>query len=239
MSSNQVVGQLAGFTGILNDTNTRTILRALEKIKGIETLGEPEVVTTSGRQAQMRATHVVTVITNMIFVENLTTRTNSLVPQGGVVETGPVFDVVPYVLSDGYTLDLTMIGSSLEFWGYATIPTNTAPQVATNSVGETFELPAIWPALQLSRSLSHVSLYDNQTAILSLNNPEQVRFATPDKKREAIVAKHIRDGQKNVEKEILVFVTATIVDPAGNRVHAEGKLPFAQDKIPPQPLPSK
>ncbi len=37
------------------------------------------------------------------------------------------------------------------------------------------------------------------------------------------------------ETEILVFVTATIVDPAGNRVHADDELPFAPDKIPPQP----
>ena len=33
----------------------------------------------------------------------------------------------------------------------------------------------------------------------------------------------------------MIFVTATIVDPAGNRVHSDDELPFAQSAIPPQP----
>jgi len=33
----------------------------------------------------------------------------------------------------------------------------------------------------------------------------------------------------------MVFVTATIVDPAGNRVHSDDELPFAQAAIPSQP----
>jgi hypothetical protein len=32
----------------------------------------------------------------------------------------------------------------------------------------------------------------------------------------------------------MIFVTATIVDPAGNRVHSDDELPFAQSTIPPQ-----
>jgi len=34
------------------------------------------------------------------------------------------------------------------------------------------------------------------------------------------------------EKELNDFVTATIVDPAGNRVHSDDELPFAQNTIP-------
>jgi hypothetical protein len=33
----------------------------------------------------------------------------------------------------------------------------------------------------------------------------------------------------------MIFVTATIIDPAGNRVHSDDELPFAQSTIPPQP----
>jgi hypothetical protein len=33
----------------------------------------------------------------------------------------------------------------------------------------------------------------------------------------------------------MIFVTATIVDPAGNRVHSDDELPFAQASVPPQP----
>ena len=49
--------------------------------------------------------------------------------------------------------------------------------------------------------------------------------------------KNIRDSawHNGGRNDILVFVTATIVDPAGNRVHSEDDLPFAQKGIPPQP----
>jgi hypothetical protein len=33
----------------------------------------------------------------------------------------------------------------------------------------------------------------------------------------------------------MIFVTSTIVDPAGNRVHSDDELPFAQTAIPEQP----
>jgi general secretion pathway protein D len=36
------------------------------------------------------------------------------------------------------------------------------------------------------------------------------------------------------KKNLMIFVTATMVDPAGNRVHSDDELPFAQSSIPPQ-----
>ena len=37
------------------------------------------------------------------------------------------------------------------------------------------------------------------------------------------------------KKNLMIFVTATIVDPAGNRVHSDDELPFAQTAVPVQP----
>jgi beta-lactamase regulating signal transducer with metallopeptidase domain len=238
-----VSNRVAGLVGILTDTDFRTALRNLKALPGVEILAEPEVVTTSGRQAQMRATQTtVTIITNFVFEEFPTNHdgsvgTSSITVKTGPIETGPIFDVMPYVLSDGYTLDLQMTASSMEFYGYADIPTNLPPLTVTTSTGETVNPPQAWPAVLRYQKSAHLNLFDNQTVILSLNNPEAVRFGEPDEKREVAVAKHIRDtawhnGGRN---DILVFVTATIVDPAGNRVHSDDELSFAKDKIPPQP----
>jgi len=41
--------------------------------------------------------------------------------------------------------------------------------------------------------------------------------------------------ETSVRKNLIVFVTATIVDPAGNRVHSNNELPFNPATIPPQP----
>jgi hypothetical protein len=54
-------------TGILTDPNFRVVINALEQRTGAEELAEPEAVTTSGRQAQMRATQIQTIITSYSF----------------------------------------------------------------------------------------------------------------------------------------------------------------------------
>jgi general secretion pathway protein D len=58
---------LATITGILTDPNFRVVIRALEQRNGTEMLAEPEVTTISGRQTQMRATDIRTIITSFNF----------------------------------------------------------------------------------------------------------------------------------------------------------------------------
>jgi hypothetical protein len=58
---------LATVTGILTDPNFRVVLHALEQRTGIENLGEPEVTTLSGRQTQMRATDIITIVSSFNF----------------------------------------------------------------------------------------------------------------------------------------------------------------------------
>ena len=58
---------IATVTGILTDPNFRVVLHALEQRTGFETLAEPEVTTTSGRQTQMRATQIINVVTGFNF----------------------------------------------------------------------------------------------------------------------------------------------------------------------------
>jgi type II secretory pathway component GspD/PulD (secretin) len=58
---------LATFTGILTDPNFRVALHALSQRTGVETLGEPEITTLSGRQTQMRATTVMSIVVGVSF----------------------------------------------------------------------------------------------------------------------------------------------------------------------------
>lgn len=44
--------------------------------------------------------------------------TSAISPITQSVETGPILDVVPYVLADGYTINLALIPSDTEFGGY-------------------------------------------------------------------------------------------------------------------------
>ena len=42
-------------------------------------------------------------------------------------------------------------------------------------------------------------------------------------------------SKTSVKKNLMIFVTATVVDPAGNRSHSDEELPFAQSSYPVQP----
>ncbi len=205
--------QVAGLVGILTDENFRTVLRNLEARPGVEILAEPEVVTTSGRQTQMRATTKVDIFYDRVFT--------NIVPLP--LEIGPVLDVVPYVLSDGYTINLTVIPSLTEFLGYDTpAPTNTT--AFYNRFGEKIDLPKSLPRFTVRQMVTTLNLWDNQTAIIS---------GLPEKNY--VNGNEVANKSKASDKELLVFVTATIVDPVGNRVHSDDELPFTKDNIPSQP----
>src|SRR5271154_5638965 len=57
------------------------------------------------------------------------------------IEVGPILDVVPYVLSDGYTINLTLIPSLTDFNGYDTPPNIASVTGSLNVV----QLPVILP----------------------------------------------------------------------------------------------
>ncbi|MGO9478571.1 MAG: M56 family metallopeptidase [Limisphaerales bacterium] len=202
--------------GVLTGPNLRVVLHALEQNPGTETLAEPEVTTVSGRQTQMRATDVLSIVTNFVAQE---TGTNlGIMPQQAQVELGPVLDTVASVLSDGYTIDLKAIASLTEFLGYDT-PTNSIP--TRSSSGESVTVPAILPRFRFRQAETQVKLRDGQTVVLG---NLQGRFLINDKE---VSAKPDTDN-----KTVLVLITVTLVDPAGNRIHSDDDMLIAPNGIP-------
>jgi beta-lactamase regulating signal transducer with metallopeptidase domain len=212
MLTNNVV---AGMTGILTSENLKKIMRSLEAKPGVETFAEPEVVTTSGRQTQMRATEVITVVTNFAY-QKTATNGSIIAPQTDQVETGPVLDVVPVVLSDGYTINLTTIASMTEFLGYDEPPTEHIPKGDTS-----VHLPVILPSFYVQQASANLNLQDNQTIVLGkLQKHLYVDGKEVSAEPDYFVKTKKSRGQPDVEdKELLVFITVTLVDRAGNRIH--------------------
>ena len=151
------------------------------------------------------------------------------------VETGPILDVVPYVLSDGYTINLALIPSVTEFTGYEDPP--AIPQVTGNL--NVVQLPVILPSFTVRQVVTSVNVWDNQTVVIGGLVSSSV-LSTKDKVPAIgdlpMVGRLFQSQQKaTVKKNLMIFVTATIVDPAGNRVHSDDDLPFAQTSVPTQP----
>lgn len=168
-------------------------------------------------------------------VVNNQTGTSAITFTTQSVETGPILDVVPYVLSDGYTINLALIPSITEFTGYETPP--PIPDVTGNL--NVVQLPVILPSFSVRQVVTTVNVWDNQTVVIGglisssvLSQKDKV----PTIGDLPLVGRLFQSQAKTTtKKNLMIFVTATIVDPAGNRVHSDDDLPFAQAAVPPQP----
>jgi general secretion pathway protein D len=166
---------------------------------------------------------------------NSTPGVSALTPITQQVETGPILDVVPYVLSDGYTISMALIPSDTEFADYDSPPSIPDVTGSLNIV----QTPVLLPKFTVRQVVTTVNVWDNQTVVLGGLVSSQVA-STKDKVPVIgdvpLVGRLFQSGSKTTtKKNLMIFVTATIVDPSGLRVHSDDELPFAQNSVPAQP----
>jgi general secretion pathway protein D len=170
-----------------------------------------------------------------LHAQGIAAGTSSITPNTQQIETGPVLDVVPYVLSDGYTINLTLIPSLTEFAGYATPP---PVQNVTGNLN-VVQLPVVLPDFTIRQVVTTVNIWDNQTIVIGgliSSDTSSTKDKVPVLGDLPGVGVLFQSSSKSVQKKnLMIFVTATVVDPAGNRVHSDDELPFAQTAIPEQP----
>src|ERR1035441_5443688 len=94
-------------------------------------------------------------------VVNQAVQTSAITPNQQQVEVGPVLDVIPVVLSDGYTINLTLIPSLTEFNGY-----DTPPSIPGVNVANVVQVPTILPDFIVRQVITTVNIWDNQTIVL-------------------------------------------------------------------------
>lgn len=161
--------------------------------------------------------------------------TSAIIPITQPVETGPILDVVPYVLSDGYTINMSLIPSVTEFNNYETPP--PIPDVTGNL--NVVQVPVVLPSFTVRQVVTSVNVWDNQTVVIGglvSSSVQSQKDKVPVIGDLPLVGRLFQSQSKStVKKNLMIFVTATIVDPAGNRVHSDDDLPFAQNAIPTQP----
>jgi len=150
------------------------------------------------------------------------------------MELGPVLDVIPNVLSDGFTVNLVLIPTLTEFVGYETPP--TLPPLPAGAI----LVPAVLPAFRARQVVTTVNVWDGQTVVLGgliLENVQKIKDKVPVLGDIPLVGRLFRSESKSTQKKnLMIFVTPTIIDQAGNRLHSEEEMPFyTQTSIPAQP----
>ena len=239
-------------TGILTDWQFREVVRALEQRGGSDLLNVPEITTLSGRQAQIKVVDIRYIVTGLDRGTNAVLKTNAssqagvtiggadaggvgplLVPIAEPFELGPVIDVVPYVMADGYTIQMTVLPTLKEFLGYdqqkdvwATGGPYATPGPGPGSVGPSV-VPL--PKFRLRQVATTAMVWDGQTLMIGAGS---ARTMQRDRDANGVITTNY------TEKELIYFITPRLIDAAGNVLHPDDELPERHKTVPGQPADS-
>jgi general secretion pathway protein D len=254
---------MATFTGILTNPQFRVVLRAMDQRDGVDVLASPSVTTTSGRQTSIRAVDMRTIVTGSganqtgagggfggggglggggvnVGGGGAAPLGTTINPQTTVMPEGPILDVIPYVAADGYTVKMTVLPTLIQFVGYD--DPGPFAVIAQGGAGSTVANPLVaqlpLPRLRSRQVLTSVVVWDGQTVVLGGMISEDVakhKDKVPVLGDIPFVGRLFRSESNFTEKKNLaIFVTPTIIDPAGNRVHDENNLPYDPLTLPEQ-----
>ena len=260
---------LGTLTGILTEPQFRVVIRAIEQRDGADLLSAPKLTTLSGRQAKIQVADIRTIVTgvgngtggagggggagagtggggataggaNNIFTPGSVAITYTL----QAIPFGPEMDVVPYVSADDISIQMTLIPSYTEFLGYDD-PGDFVPQVQAVGVTAAQPLKATLPLPHFrARSVTTSAIvWDGQTIVLGGLISEDIRKLkdkVPFLGDVPFLGRLFRsESSSTSKKNLMIFVTPTIVDPAGNRVHDPNNLPYDPNSVPPQTAASR
>jgi len=249
---------VATFTGILTDPQFRVVIRALEQRDGADLLSAPKVTTVSGRQTHMEAVDIRSIVvgnqTQFATGGGAATGTGVGAVGGGIgagfqpqttpVPLGPVLDVIPYVSADGYSVQMTIIPQITEFLGYDRetaqlfVPTIIIAATGGQSPSPPLVSQLPLPIFRSRQVVTSCNVWDGQTVVLGgllTENVTKHKDKVPVLGDLPFLGRLFRsESSKTQKKNLIIFVTPRIIDPAGNLVHTMDNLPYDPNTIPPQ-----
>ena len=155
-------------------------------------------------------------------------------PQPVALPFGQVLDVVPFVSADGYTIQLNLVPTFTEFLGY---DQENARQFQTVVQGLPVQ-PTPLPRFRIRQVATTAVVWDGQTVVLGgliAENVRKIREKVPVLGDIPFVGRLFRsEASDSTKVNLVIFVTPTIIDPAGNRVHSPDNLPYDPNRIPQQ-----
>lgn len=234
------LGGILTAASVLTNPQLKVILQALSQHGNADLLSAPRVTTKNGVNAQIQ------IVKEYIYptefeVTQPTMGVSATAGGGGVStlvtpptvtpgsfetrETGVILNVTPAVGPDGYTIDLTMVPEVCELVDW--IQYGSSITLA----GETFVFNIPQPVFSSRNATTSIVIWDGQTVVLGgLIREELVtmRDKIPFLGDIPLLGRLFRsEGQNSKKMNLLIFVTARLVDPAGNPIHKAGGMAMA------------
>ena len=198
LSSNVAPAEL---TALLDDAHFRKTIELLEQNQGVNELTSPEVTTESGRQAQVQARDIQSIVVNQSQdgSNRLVVITNSF---------GPMVDLVPRISADQKSVELMVIGEVTDFLGY-----------------DRGKQPL--PRVRLRRFLMNASVPDQEALVLGsaavpITVSHQAKSKVPLLGDLPVVGRLFTSNKSvtnTVLKNLMLFITPTLINPDGTIYH--------------------
>jgi len=242
---------VATISGILTDPQFRVAIQAIQQRTGSDLLSAPKVTTLSGRQTHIAAQDLQYIVTGVTIQENSSASTGIVGGTGVTAPSlnynttpygfGPVLDVMPTVSADGYSIQMVLIPTILEFIQYDS-PGGFVPQAeaaAGSTIGVPVQAVLPLPHFRVREVVTTVNVWDGQTVVLGGMISEtitKIKDEIPVLGDLPLLGRLFQSESTDSQKQnLLIFVTPKIIDPAGNPVHNDDDMPFSHSSIPQQP----
>jgi general secretion pathway protein D len=218
------------FQGVLNNATVQMVVNALSQKKSADVLSAPKVTTISGAQAQIRVVQEFIYPSEYsqptIASDSDSPPTPSFPTAFKTREVGVILSVTPTVGSDGSTINLTLVPEVSKFLGMLDYSPKVSPNPNSTIATQQQDKVAykIWQPLFETRNVTtSVVIWDGQTVVLGgliTEVVDKVDDKVPFLGDVPILGRLFRQKiNQRAKRNLLVFVTARLIDPSGNLIH--------------------
>ncbi len=228
-------GSMAGIlsiSSVLTNPELSFIVHALEQKSGANLLSAPKVTTKSGQNAEIK------VVKELIYPTEFELTPPVMQTGGGVAgtqlqqafvtpssfetrDTGVILNVTPTVGPDGWSIELVMMPQVVELSDWI----NYGSTIIDPVTGQPQVMNMPQPIFHSRNINTSITIWDGQTVVMGGLITEQQ--TTSDDKVPLLgdiplLGYLFRSKTSNSKKfNLLIFVTANIVDPAGNKINKD------------------
>lgn len=236
--SQSVLGNILSISTVLTNPEVNMILHALSQRGAADLLSAPRVTTRSGVNAQIQVVREIIYPTEFEVTQPTIQSEGNLVTPPTVTpggfetrETGVILNVTPTVGPDGYTIDLTLVPEVSELVGWIQYGSEITLPIGTQGADRTFVFNIPQPIFSSRNVTTSIVIWDGQTVVMGgliREDRVKVRDKVPLLGDIPILGYLFRsEGERSQKRNLLIFVTARLVDPAGNVIHRAPTMPIS------------
>lgn len=230
--------EIFALSGVLTDPQFQVVMRMISVMKNADLLSAPKVTTVSGNTAQIK------VVREFRYPTEFTPPTATAAAGGttggssvaitpatpGGFETrevGVLLNVTPTVGPDGYTINLTLVPEVSDFDGF--INYGSPGSIAAGNVVVPVNFVLNQPVFSSRQVTTTIQIWDGQTVVLGGLIREdiiKINDKVPFLGDIPLLGRLFRSkAESRAKRNLLIFVTANLVDPAGNKIHKDTLAP--------------